>query len=286
MASVNKWQPKRFVRFIESFPSSSLPVHVLTDQGEALLKTLNDRVSPHVLVREWVCTSLADWFGLQTFDFSIMKLGPEDHLPLAQNARAIPGPAFATRWDAGGQVWSGDQKDLKLVENIEALSRLVVFDTWIRNVDRYSEKEGRIRCHWDNVFLSTFDASPARFRVISMDHTECLNSTGHDLGKSLTTIDSVRDDRLFGLFPQFRTFIRPAEVQSATERLASFDRAFLDEAMEAVPVEWQLSRDSRDHVSRFVIQRAAYVADTIEARIRAACTGELPFHEPTPPGQQ
>src|SRR5881394_3598577 len=95
------WQPTRFKRFVESFGTSTLPARVVTDAGDACLKAINNPMGPQVLAREWVATQLAQWFGLKTFDFAIMNVDHDDEIPLREDLKAAPGPAFATRWVKG-----------------------------------------------------------------------------------------------------------------------------------------------------------------------------------------
>lgn len=51
-----------------------------------------------------------------------------------------------------GSVWGNDKRLLEKIDNPDAISGLVVVDTWLRNTDRHYLPKGRI--NWDNVFFS------------------------------------------------------------------------------------------------------------------------------------
>ena len=56
------------------------------------------RRGPHALASELVGTQLADWFGLPTFDYSIIRVETDEiELRFANGQLAQTGPAFITR---------------------------------------------------------------------------------------------------------------------------------------------------------------------------------------------
>ncbi len=232
---------------------------ILTDAGPAFIKAMGNRQGPHPLACEWVGTQLAAWFGLPTFDYALLNLGPADEIPFVRGGTAAPGPAFVTRL-VEGRVWGGTVEELELLQNLEALSRLVVFDTWTRNCDRHPPDLAKRKPNKDNVFLSREGAAEGRFRLIAMDHTHCF-TCGRDLTERIADIDHVKDDRLYGLFPAFLPLLRREEVQSAAARLREADRAGLTVIVESVPAAWV----------DFLYRRAEFVADTLVERLLACC---------------
>jgi hypothetical protein len=100
-----------------------------------------------------VGTHVARWFGLSTPDFAILNLTEADEVVLHSGKKAVPGPAFATR-AVTGTPWGGSEAELKTLENQEALTRLVVFDTWVLNRDRYFVDPVLGRERYDNVFFA------------------------------------------------------------------------------------------------------------------------------------
>ncbi len=112
--AARSWQPTTFRRFERALASSTFPAQIVTDTGRAYIKVINNPIGPHALVREWVGTSLARWFGLPTLDFAILELDEMDEIPLHDNRRAQSGPAFITR-AVEGHPWGGDAEELKLL---------------------------------------------------------------------------------------------------------------------------------------------------------------------------
>ena len=236
--------------------------------GPAFIKVLNNPLGPHVLVRELVGTSLARWFGLPTFDFAILELDELDEIILHNNLRAVPGPAFVTR-AVSGHPWGGDPDELRLLDNPEAISRLVVFDTWTRNPDRYPSDLANRGPHRDNVFLSGEGAQPGRFCLIAMDHTECFASSSQDLSRQIATIERIRDEGVYGLFPEFVPFIQVPELHAAVSRLRELDDATLANIIEKIPQAWEVSVQGKRALREFILQRAQYIAETVVDRIQA-----------------
>ena len=96
---------------------------------------------------------------------------------MADGKLTQPGPAFITRAEPGMQ-WSGSEGDLKTLANPDELSRLVLFDTWTLNCDRYRPAPPRIKR--DNVYLSREGAPPGQFLLRAMDNGHCF-TCGRDL---------------------------------------------------------------------------------------------------------
>jgi len=146
------WHPTSILRVIHPVPSSADAVLVLTDAGQGFLKAMGNRAGEHALACELVRTQLAKWFGLSTFDFALIDVIDVPEIPFAVAGRARPGKAFITRREKGDR-WGGGEDQLKLVGNHEDISRLVVFDTWTLNWDRFPPDTVR-KPNRDNVFLS------------------------------------------------------------------------------------------------------------------------------------
>jgi len=105
---------------------------IKTDATFGYLKALGNRQSPHLLAVELVATQLARWFGLSIAEFALLNLSEHDCFDLPRNVRTQPGPAFVSR-HVNGSTWSGTDAGLHSIENPEDITRLVVFDTWVRN---------------------------------------------------------------------------------------------------------------------------------------------------------
>ncbi|MBL8793598.1 MAG: hypothetical protein JNM56_06825 [Planctomycetia bacterium] len=263
--SASAWNPTEIRRSVRSLPTGAETVIVMTDVGEAYLKAMGSDAGEHALACEWVGTQLARWFGLSTFDFALIEVTNDNELPLSKSGNARPGPAFVTRSESG-ETWGGKERELERLVNPDAITRLVLFDTWTLNCDRYFLKDdGRPRINRGNVFLSS-EAPPGQFVLKAMDHTHCF-TCGKRLSSALSYIDRTKDPRLYGLFPEFRRFLDKGIAQAAIGRLKLLDRPTIGGMTNTIPVEWEVDATARKAVADFLLARADYLAENIVQRL-------------------
>lgn len=267
------WQPTTFQRFIRPIPSSARTTVVETDAGIGYLKALGGPEGPNTLASELVATRLAKWFGLPTLDFAIMNLDECDEIPFVDRdgneaGAALAGPAFITRSEAGSS-WGGAAEQLRLLVNPADITRLVVFDTWTLNCDRYSRPRGdpppRARVNLDNVFLSE-EAPDGQFLLKAIDHTHCF-ACGKEWTRRLAHIDTIRDNRTFGLFPEFRAFLDQTVANRAASDLRAIQRSDVISVTNDIPREWDVKPQALDALIELILHRAVFVADTIVNRL-------------------
>lgn len=141
---------------------------VKTDATYAYLKGLGNRQGPHALASEYVASSLARWFGLIVPDFSILSLSADACFDLTHGHRIQPGLAFVSR-HMKGRTWGGSETELRTLENKLDITRLVVFDTWVRNCDRHPPDLRTRKPNFANVYLADTDR-PGQSRLIALDH--------------------------------------------------------------------------------------------------------------------
>jgi len=256
------WRPTRIERYLSSAETSTKVARVLTDAGEAYMKAMGNPEGPHALVREYVGTSLAAWFGLPTFEYAIIEHDAVVDIPFGRGkSLAEAGPAFLARAHEGSP-WSGNQKELEKVENLEMITKLVAFDTWVRNRDRCSSCGFEQRLHYDNVFLSEEGASPGKFRLIAMDFSHCLQE-GAELNRHVSDIGNVQDDRVYGLFKSFERYLQRDMLDYAFDRLLSVDKRVLDGIISRIPSAWGLEAASRTALREFLVRRAGYIVNIL-----------------------
>lgn len=256
----NGWKPTRFTRVVRSIATSTAPIHVDTDAGEGFLKALGNPEGPHALACELVGSMLASWMGLTTFDFAIMELTEDDEVPFATGGKALPGPAFITR-AVEGFSWGGDSKQLRSIVNPLDINGLVVLDTWTLNADRYAP-DGR-RVNRDNVFFIKSAEGPGATRLVAMDFTHAFRHE-QDINRRLSFIERIRDERIYGRFPEFRNFLSQEEVKRLSELLQTFSWANADSIIREIPAAWQVDRDGQSALARLITDRAHFLAEHIE----------------------
>lgn len=234
----------------------------MTDAGPAYIKPLGNRQGPHVLATDWVGTHLARWLGLSTFDISILELQPDDKFRLSRGYEAQPGPAFAAR-AMQGEPWGNSGLQLDVLVNPEDLTRLVVFDTWTLNCDRHHYDVTIRKPNYDNVFLSSEEVEAGKRRLIAMDHGLCFIRSGEELTTKIGHIDKVKDENVYGLFPEFRGRLRRAIMKECTSRLQEMNETTAKEMIGTVPREWEVSPDARQAWAELISCRGRYVADNV-----------------------
>jgi len=257
----SSWCPTTIKRFVQSFDTGTAVVRVETDCGEGFLKALGNPAGPHALACELVGTQLAKWFKLSTFDYDIVSVTSDDEIPFYNGQRAAEGPAFISRFEAG-LPWGGSKRELDKIINRAAFGRLVVFDTWTRNCDRYPADLGKRRPNRDNVYFSRKGGKAGKLVLKAIDHTHCF-TCGRELSSRLSNIGTIEDPRLYGLFPEFQPLICKADVTQAVADLKLIRRTDVETMVAAVPAEWQVSSSARAAWVELICRRADFVARTV-----------------------
>jgi hypothetical protein len=258
------WAPTTFRRFVRSFGSALGTAFVETELGFGYLKGLGNPEGPHALACELVGSCLAEWLGAETLDFSLMQITPDDEIPFPSGGRVTPGTAFVSRAEQSAFPWGGEGGILERVTNPQMFTQLVVLDTWTRNCDRRAPDGSRVNL--DNVLLVQYSEPPRQLKLLAMDFTHAF-TCGQQLSRRLSNIENVRDTKLFGLFPEFEAFLDRAEVRRCATKLAEFNATIGEEILGRIPVEWEVSNEVRSVWTKFLIERAQFLAEHIEELI-------------------
>lgn len=256
-----EWKPTRLVRLVESYDTSMGTTKVKTDGTFAYLKAMGNRQGPHAVACELVGSHMAKAFGLVLPDFALLPLTADMCFDLPRANRTLPGPAFVSR-HADGHTWGGSEAELHDLVNPEDLTRLIVFDTWVRNCDRHPPDPAARKPNYANVYLADTD-EPGRSQLVAIDHTHCFDC-GRDLTEHLADIDKTQDDRTYGLFPAFIRFIDLGQLVWCRSLLRSMARSMIDEAVGCIPAEWEVGQSARTALASQIHARAGFVADKIE----------------------
>ena len=258
------WRPSSFKRFETFFESSTGVAKIVTDAGKAYIKPLGNAEGPHALAREWIGTSLARLFGLPTLEFAIMNVNEDDEIPLGHNKKAEFGPAFVTK-ESFGTPWSGSEEQLQCLENPDIIPHMVAFDTWILNGDRFPTKGSPRKPNYDNVFLAREDNQSKKFKLLVMDHTHCLKGET-SLSKKIQNIDCVRDDKLYGMFPQFKKYLNlEKEIPRIEQKFQNLDFPYIErEIIQTIPKEWDVAKDVQPALYNFLKGRADFLSQNIK----------------------
>lgn len=226
----------------------------------------NTSAGPQALVSELVGTQLAEWFGLQVFANAVILVAEADINP--DSSDFTPVPAFITR-EEPGNPWEGVEKVLEAVENVRDFSWMVVFDTWVGNVDRHCWKiQSGERKEWQNernVFLSD-NAPKGQFTLKAYDHTHCQLS--QIVASPQVDLEGrIEDPEVYGCFPEFKPFLCRSEVKAAVGRLLMIDEATVKLIVAKIPDEWIEDDSARDRLVEFINRRSEFVGGHIESML-------------------
>ena len=264
------FQPITLRREIESYNSSTRPCLVDTDSGQAILKAANNPAGPSSIVSEIVCAELGKWFGLNIPDFCIFN-DLNLQIPLGNTGRYFKTPAFASKYhiaetrDISGRM-------LEKLDNAHDISKLVIFDTWIRNYDRYDAEYQHQNS--DNYLLKQV-GNTAKYELIVIDHSHCISL--ESINDVNDWADLTKDESIYGLFPEFTPYITNEHVTSALEKLSGLDDMLVEEIVNSIPLQLGLNRSSSSSLRNFICERAEFLVTTFSERIFAQL--ELQYDE-------
>lgn len=274
------WQPTVILRADRAYQTATDTVRVTTDAGPAFLKALGNHGGPHLLAADWIGTKLAAWLGLPTFETAIVNLDEIVEILFINGSRATPGPAFIAK-EMSGDTWGAIKGKLTVLVNPGDVGKLILFDTWTRNADRYPPDLNLRKPNYNNLFFTNEGLPDNHWRLIAMDHTHCFTS-GADLTRRLADIDRTKDRRIYGLFPELKPYLIESEArgewEAAVAKLGTIDPAWVRAQIATIPPEWQVDAAGRDALQEFICQRAGFLSREFCSMIES----HLPEPSPEP----
>ena len=242
--------------------SSTSPVIVMTDKGRGYFKALGNREGPQVLACEYVGTSLACLLEIPTFDYCILLHNGIPEIRLNDGRIADCGPGFITKEELGG-VWDGEKKTLEKINNREDITRLVCLDTWVRNQDRYFPgKKGKSRRNLSNVFISKTAENHLTLKAFDFTHAF---TNARDVTPSI--VQDVRDDSVYGLFPEFKDFLDKETAIQMCDKLKSIKEKKIRPILDQIPKEWEINTTTREAWITFLLSRAVFLSENFISMI-------------------
>jgi len=216
--------------------------------------------------------------GLQTLDLALIRITQDEEYPFANGEKAQPGPAIITRAETGS-TWGGGPGQLKMVENAEDFAKLVVFDTWTRNCDRFYPDRTVRRPNRDNVFLSTDGAPKGKFILKAIDHTHCFDRRP-ELTSRISAINNIKDTRIYGLFPEFHPYVKRSLVAAFLQELKRLSLKEINGIIKEIPEEWSVDSCAKAALGEFLFRRIDFLSEEMGNKIPPQ--GEFHFMEDAP----
>src|ERR1035437_1899083 len=253
----SSWRPSLIRRLVDIKQTGTEVVEVVTNDGPGFVKFLGNPGGHHVLASEFVGTRLAGARGLPVLDWHVFEYDGVPEIRLATGGMAQPGSAWSTR-KVEGFVWSGDADDLGVLENPTDIAKLVLFDQWTLNCDRYRPAP-RPRQNLNNVFFSRENTSGGKLRLLAMDHTHLL-PCGGELRANLASLQRVRDETAYGLFPGFKDIVRREDAIAAVAAMESVADGEIRTIVQEIQRDWQVDDNVREALIDFLLQRRIWLA--------------------------
>ncbi|MBB3311779.1 hypothetical protein FHT78_003544 [Rhizobium sp. BK196] len=171
----------------------------------------------------------------------------------------VPPMFFSSAVD--GTPRDGSGTFLSKLIHSEDVAKLVVFDTWIRNWDRYFNGEA------NSENLLFVRSTKLKYSLVPIDHSNCFIGSDPDFPTMPAPDIWVNDPAVYGKFPEFDDYITAKATNGALLKLSTLEKPFVVEVVNSVPVEWELNDAARSSLVDFICNRATYVVDTLAARL-------------------
>ena len=261
MFAGQKWQPKHIERVTGVLETSTKPLRVVTDDGPAIVKYMGNQAGLDALVCELVGTELANLVGLVTPDFAVAEM-PALDLPTHPLLRIEAGPAFFSRWEEATSL-SPRSTLLGNLRNPGDIAKLVTFDTWLRNKDRFSDPadDGCGNENFDNLLLRP---DKRKVQMLVIDHTHAIAETTLD---DEIGLDWVEEQRVYGRFSQFAPFLTRRGVQVALAAISRIDVESIEGICQGVPREWGMTHALAQRLSICIAERGAKLGSWLPAAL-------------------
>lgn len=241
----------------------------MTDDGEGFIKSINNQEGARALITELIAAELGTWIGLKIPDFAIIR-NCEIEIT-ASDGRIMEPPFFFSKMVEGESRDFGGDFIRKLRDPYE-VTKLVVFDTWIRNFDRYVESRNHSN---DENILYSISTTPRKYEIVAIDHTHCVSPDNFMDEGQVEWLAQINDERIYGRFPEFLPFITTDTVAASLRGLAELDSGYVLDVVNSIPVEWGLTEVSKAELVNFFCQRAEFLVQNVSFNLLTQ--PDLPF---------
>jgi hypothetical protein len=248
------YSPLEVQRVTRTFTSSSRPARVLTDAGPGFVKGLRSPAGDGSLAAELMAAELATLMGLSVPPFAVI-FDPKLDVPMTDWRVPVMDPPLFCSKEVEGTPSDGTDVFLSRLDRPEDLAKLVIFDTWVRNVDRWAP-DGHGEPNRDNLLFGAVGRGV--YRAYPIDHASCFVVGTFE---ELDAEGPLVDEEVYGLFPEFRPYLTPNLVASAVETMLAITANDVREIVNSVPAQWGMTAHVRGKLCDLITQRAHRVAD-------------------------
>lgn len=107
-----------------------------------------------------------------------------------------------------------------------------------------------------------------------MDFSHCMHIS-QSINRTLKQIDSVKNEDIYGLFPDFRGFIDAESIALFKDKLKNLDEDCVNTILASVPSEWNFNQTTKEIIHDFLVGRAYFLYDNIERLLAFELNGGM-----------
>ncbi len=246
------WLPTRFERVERPILSSTQPLQVRTAEGMAILKCSDSPEGSPALVAEFIGSCLADLVGLDTFDFGLVDFGLS-LVTVEEQQRNLSGTSFVARW-VKGDGWSASIEEWHELSNRTDVTKLILVDTWLRNIDRHFPPHTRP----DNIFI---ELDGPESRMIAMDFTHAMLIRNVLNGRPPP---NIKDPTVFGRFAVLDQYVTPTLIAESIASLRSIQGNAIRDIVGSIPDDWNVLNHAKLALTQAILDRKSYLEGTFQ----------------------
>jgi len=246
----SKWPPSKIDEVLGMIGAGqSQPRYGLADGIEIVIKTQKFTGQKKTLPREFFVGLLAKEVECPVPEMAVLKL-PNNHpynTPLVPPLRSEY--VFVTKRMRGKQ-WLRRQPNLELIsktENKAAFTAMLVLDMWTWNGDRFED---------GNTFFE--EIRDGVYRVVAVDQGNCLVNSRDEFFNA--TDRRPKDQFDCNWVPSFLPEVDYKSLPHLFSRLGKVSVEKINDAIDAVRSDWEMSPQDRAFTKSFLFERAEHLS--------------------------
>lgn len=228
---------------------SNPQILLFSNNRKYLVKFKNNPQGNRMLMRELVCTTLAAHIGLPTVPFEIVNI-PKGFLRKndLKKYKFTPGSQFASLYlDNSTGLWIKPQKEQ--IVNRSTLAGILVFDFWLRNIDRDES----------NILLRPFGDS--KFFVNVIDHGNCYPNKD-ELEKILNEPETFELSKVHKWCLSMLNDEK--ELIFYLQKVMAIQENFISDLIYSIPADWLISNKIKKELYTDILETKQVLPDIVK----------------------
>lgn len=258
---MENWQPTSIISINKVLGGSSSPFLVTTDTNDTgVLKLPSECDHVDALVCEYVGSRLAQMLGIPIPDFCCIKTDSafEEAVFELYGTIAAQSYGFLSRFE---NARTPKTKSILEINNVSDITKIIFLDTWIRNPDRHLDNSP----NWKNLLLVNINENEQEttiLKIIDQERAFRFHSLEIDV-----SAQAVCDERIFGLFDEFKKVIDIETIKDVSTKLRSFSKNEIEPIFLELPLAWQVDSARASEIIDFILRRALFISETLPEKL-------------------